>query len=203
MESAEAPALRAVIRLQETIHGCLRGRHPEPYWLGSVSGIRFLQVIFELIEILTHPTAERRFILADMLVPDEFRRAYNVGGRFEHLQFSTLPWFARFLVLAALDRLLQAFPAGPVQTSSALAITVHHLLSRFLRSLQFDQRAAILKRTKPWPSSLRIAFQQAATIARQPSSLSPEVKYNGRSAPGRRSTGYVQGMYVVRPDSRG
>jgi hypothetical protein len=138
----DSPGLRAVIWLQETIHDCLRGRHPEPYWLGSVSGSRFLQVVFELIDILTHRTAEHRFILADMLVPDEFRRAYNVGGRFEHLQFSTLPWFARFLVLAALDRLLQAFPAGPVQNPPALGITVHHLLNRFLRSLQFEQRAA-------------------------------------------------------------
>jgi hypothetical protein len=40
---------------------------------------------------------------------------------------------------------------------------VHHLLNRFLRSLQFEQRAAILKRTDTWPSSLRMAFQ-AATI---------------------------------------
>ena len=159
---SDSPGLGAVVRLQETIHGCLLGRHPELHWLGPVSGSRFLQVIFELIDILTHRTAEPRLVLADLLVPDEFRRAYNVGGRFENPQFSTLPWFARFLILASLDRLLQAFAGAPCQYR-ALVDTVDHLLNRFLRLLPFEQKAAILKRTELWPSSLRMAFHHAAT----------------------------------------
>jgi hypothetical protein len=166
---SDSPGLKAVVRLQETIHGCLRGGHPEPHWFGALSGSRFLRIIFELIDILTHRTAEPRLILADLLVPDEFRRAYNVGGRFDHPQFSTLPWFARFLVLAALHQLLLAFSAPLVQ-SPALVGTVDRLLNHFFRLLPLEQKTAILNRTETWPSSLKMAFRHAATLVQQQSS---------------------------------
>jgi TniQ len=163
---SDSPGLRAVVRLQNTIHGCFLGRPPELHWLGSLSGNRFLQVIFELIDILTHRTGEPRLVLTDLLVPDEFRRAYNLGGRFDHPQFSTLPWFPRFLVLAALNRLLLAFSAPPLQ-SSAVVATVDHVLNHFFCLLPIEQRITILDRTEKWPSSLGLAFRRAATMVKQ------------------------------------
>ena len=160
------PRSQSVARLQNTIHGCFLGRPPELYWLGLLSGSRFLQVIFELIDILTRRTGEPRLVLTDLLVPDEFRRAYNVGGRFDHPQFSTLPWFARFLVLASLNRLLLAFSAPPLQ-SSALVATVDHVLNHFFSLLPVEQRTTILDRTEKWPSSLGLAFRRAGTMVQQ------------------------------------
>src|SRR5215831_15133870 len=124
--------------------------HPNLHWLGSVSGSEFLRVVCEVIDVLTHRTAQPELVLADLLVADEFRRAYNVGGRFEDPQFSALPWFARFLVLAALNQVLLAFPATPRQHPE-VTVTVDRLLNRFFQCLPFEQKAGILKRTETWP----------------------------------------------------
>jgi len=161
-----SPGLSAVIRLQEIIHGGFLGRHPNLRWLGSVSGSEFLRVVFDLIDVLTHRTAQPGLVLADLLVPDEFRRAYNVGGRFQSPQFSALPWFARFLVLAALNQVLLAFPATPGHPPE-LVVAVERLLNRFFRCLPFEQKAGILKRSETWPAWLRMGFHQAATMVRQ------------------------------------
>jgi len=163
---SDSPGLRAVVGLQNTLHKCFLGRPPEPYWLGPLSGSRFLQVVFELIDILTHRTGEPRLVLTDLLVPEEFRRAYNVGGRFDHPQFSTLPWFARFLVLAALNQLLLALSAPPFQNSTVV-VAVDRMLNHFFSLLPSAQRIAIINRTEKWPSSLGVAFRHAVTMVQQ------------------------------------
>jgi hypothetical protein len=131
--------------------------------MGPVSRGAFLQIVFDLIHVLTHRTAETGLVLADLLVPDEFRRAYNVGGRFENPLFWELPWFARFLVLAALNQVLLAFSARPAR-SPAPALRVDRLLNSFFRCLPDEQKARILDRTEAWPSCLRIGFQKAAAM---------------------------------------
>jgi len=84
--------------------------------MGPVSRRKFLQTILELIYVLTHRIAQPGLVLSDLIVPDEFRRAYTIGGRFQDPQFSELPWFARFLVLAALNEVLLAFSALSART---------------------------------------------------------------------------------------
>jgi hypothetical protein len=141
-----------------------------------VSTNGFLQIVFDLVAILLHRIPYSRFILADLLVPDEFRRSYTVGGRFDHPRLPTLPWFARFLVLAALDRVLHAAAEASGQHPT-VARTVGYLLHNFLASLPLDERAAILEQTERWPSALTTLFHHRARVRRR-SSRSPEIKYN-------------------------
>ena len=163
---SDSPRLRAVVALQEAVRGCFLGGHPDPCWMGPVSRSQFLQTILELIYVLTHRIAQPGLVLSDLIVPDEFRRAYTIGGRFQNPQFSELPWFARFLVLAALNEVLLTFSAVSARTPSP-AVPVDQVLSRFFRCLPYEQKARILYRTEAWPSCLKIGFQKAAAMLPQ------------------------------------
>ena len=199
---ADSSSLRAVVRLQETIHGCFLGKHPEPHWFGVVSASRFLHVVGELIRILLYQ-ASPGFVLADLLVPDEFRRRYNVGGRFLDPRFCSLPWFARFLVVTALNELVLAF--APIAVGRpAPRVAMGHLLNAFFGLLPSEQKADIFNRIDGWPPALKTAFHHAATMAQRPAihrSFSPVVKYNTRPGRERHSTGLVQRIHIVETDS--
>jgi hypothetical protein len=171
---SDSPALRRVVRLQETMYGCLHGCPPQPCGLGPVSATRFLQVVLDLVEILLHRIPGSRFILADVFVPDEFRLSYTVGGRFDDPRLPNLPWFGRFLILSALDRILHAVEEAPNRDR---ARTVGYLLRDFLASLPLDERAGILTLAERWPSALTTLFHHPARDRRR-SSRSPAATYN-------------------------
>jgi hypothetical protein len=197
----ESPALRAVVHLQEAIRGCLFGKQPELHWFGSVSAAQFLHVVLDLIRILTHRTAPG-LVLADLLVPDEFCRRYNVGGRFQHPQFPSLPWFARFLVLAALNQIVLVL--SPAMAKSAPAEAASRVLNAFFVLLSAEQKAAVLNRMNSWPPPLKVAFHHAlTTVRRMPTrgSRSPLFKYNTRPGRKRQSTVFVQRIHLVETDS--
>lgn len=158
------------------MYGCLYGCPPQPYPFDPLSSGAFLEIVFDLVAILLHRMPDSRFILADLLVPDEFRLSYTVGGRFDNPRLPTLPWFARFIVLSALDRVLNAAGEAPKQ-DLVMARTVGYLLHDFLASLPINARAAILKQTERWPSALTMLFHHTARSRRR-FSRSPEVKYN-------------------------
>ncbi len=96
--------------------------------------------------------------------------------RFDNPWLPTLPWFARFIVLSAVDRVLN--PAGEAPKQDLVrALTVGYLLHDFLASLPINERAAILKQAERWPSALTMLFHYPARPRRR-FSRAPKLKYN-------------------------
>jgi hypothetical protein len=66
-----------VVRLQQTIGDCLRSRPPDLFWLGPIKAGDFLNLFWELIDLLAIRVPESPMVLADLLIPDEFSLRYR------------------------------------------------------------------------------------------------------------------------------
>jgi len=93
-------------------------------------------------------------------MPGDFPRAYNIGRRFDEPRLMTLPWFARFKVMAALTQLLLGHRAHdffeqPVHVPSAIL--------QFFQLIPTEVSIAIRRRAACWPEALRDLFCVAST----------------------------------------
>jgi hypothetical protein len=48
------------------------GRSPDLFWLGPIKAAAFLELFWELMDLLAIRLPESPMVLADLLVPDEF-----------------------------------------------------------------------------------------------------------------------------------
>lgn len=177
-----SPGLELIVQLQKTILGCIRGRPANSFWIGHTSASDFVDLIAELIHVLLLPWRScPKYVLADQLAPGDFHRRYNIGRRFDEPRFATLPWFARFKVMAALTQLLLGYRAcdffeEPVPIPSAI--------QEFFSSIPKEASFGVRRRAAFWPEPLRTMFctiqepPPRRNTARRGSSSRPVFKYS-------------------------
>jgi len=145
----------------------------------------FLNLFGELIDLLAIRVPESTMVLADLLIPDEFSLRYRIGGRFFRPRLPMLPWFPRFLLLAALTRILlgrrnsEYFDSDPGCDVSPIARS----LGRFLAALPEGRRHAILERVQTWPKPLKATIEMAAIASRTNRRFRPAFKRSTEPLP--------------------
>jgi hypothetical protein len=152
--------------------------------MGAVEPSAFLRLITELIQILLLrvPGSHPKYVLADLLTPGEFHRAYNTGGRFDEPCFQMMPWFARFKLIAALAQLLLGDRAKEF-FEEPVCVPYYYLRDLFA-SIPQETVFGILNRTESWPEPLCSLFRKAAWAATpaKTNSRRPVFRYNTHQA---------------------
>ena len=184
-----SPGVEIIVGLQQSIRRCLQGIiPPNRFWIGTLEASTFLRLVTELIQILLLPVPDAcaKYVLADLLMPGEFQRAYNIGGRFDQPRFQMLSWFPRFKVMAALAQLLLG-DRGKQFFEEPVCVPYYYLRDLFA-SLPQETGLAILDPAESWPEPLRSLFRHAAEAARPKRSsshrpaFSPAFRYNTHRA---------------------
>ena len=170
---ALSPGVELIVGLQQTIRRCLQGHSPNRFWIDTLEASTFLGLVTELIQVLLLrvPDPWAKYVLADLLTPGEFNRAYNIGGRFDEPRFPMLSWFPRFKVMAALAQLLLG-DRGKDFFEEPVCVPCYYLRDLFA-ALPQDTGLAILNRAEAWPEPLRSLFRSAGKPGRRKCGSSP------------------------------
>lgn len=151
-----SPGVELIVRLQKAIRDCIHGRRVSSFWVGPTSASDFMSLISELIDALLLPWRScPKYVLADQLTPRDFHGGYNIGGRFDEPRMTTLPWFARFKVMAALAHLLLGDRARDFFEEP---VSIPDALQEFFRLVPREATSGIRRRAAFWPEPLRAMF---------------------------------------------
>jgi hypothetical protein len=100
--------LIAVVSLQAVILRAARGVNPDTFWLGRISAQSFMQVIRDLIALLTHRQYGEGSLLAKRLAGNAFQCDSPLPRGIEQPPLFALHHSARVMVIAALAQVLLA-----------------------------------------------------------------------------------------------
>jgi hypothetical protein len=145
--------LIAVVSLQAVILTAARGVNPDTFWLGRISAQSFMQVIRDLIALLTHRQYGEGPLLAMRLAGDAFQCDSPLPRGIEQPPLFALHHSARVMVIAALAQVLlgsrrdRFFPSASTKWGG-IPLLSHHRLTP-------DELQFVHDRAVDWPEELR------------------------------------------------
>ena len=168
-----------VVSLEAAILAASRGSSPDTFWAGRTSAECFMQMIGDLIQLLTHRESGQGSMAAKQVAPEEFRCACPLPRGVEQPALFTLHHSVRVMIMAAIASFLLGrqspsfFPsATPIACERPLSC--HQLTDSELRFVQ-DHLAG-------WPKQLQIRlstlFLGALRANSRRAQHRPVVKYN-------------------------
>jgi hypothetical protein len=148
-----------VVSFQTTLLAAARGCAPDTFWLGKISAATFVQIVRDLLQLLTHRQDGEGSMLAKRMVADRFRYACPLPRGIEYPALYTLDHRARLMVMAALTQVLLGNraahfrPFGECDDRLLVPLTVNHQLS-------FEELQFLRIRAAAWPEHLRLRILQ-------------------------------------------
>jgi hypothetical protein len=145
--------LIAVVSLQAVILTAARGVNPDTFWLGRISAQSFMQVVRDLIALLTHRQYGEGPLLAMRLAGDAFQCDSPLPRGIEQPPLFALHHSARVMVIAALAQVLlgsrrdRFFPSASTKWGG-IPLLSHHRLTP-------DELQFVHDRAVDWPEELR------------------------------------------------
>lgn len=173
--------LLTIVSLEAAILAASRGSSPDTFWAGRTSAECFMQMIGDLIQLLTHRESGQGPMAAKQVAPEEFRCACPLPRGVEQPALFTLHHAVRVMIMAAIASFLigrqspSFFPAAtPIACERPLSC--HQLTDSELRFVQAH--------LAEWPKQLQIRLSTFFLGALRANSNSrraqhrPVVKYN-------------------------
>jgi TniQ len=95
-----------IVSLEAAILAASRGSSPDTFWAGSTSAECFMQMIGDLIHLLTHRESGQGSMAAKQVAPEEFRCACPLPRGVEQPALFTLHHAVRVMIMAAVASFL-------------------------------------------------------------------------------------------------
>jgi hypothetical protein len=158
VQTAGFPGVRLVLALEKTILASLQGQAPDPSWAGPLSGAQFLELIGQLIELLTSREADGSSILAERLNALEFPGHYSADAGQPAIALGMLGWLERQQLMRAVAMVLlgprspELFPSSVLLDPAQQAVFPFQIL---LRALPPGVEAKLWRQVSQWPEGLQ------------------------------------------------
>jgi TniQ protein len=145
-----------LLPLQRTILACLRGQPPPLHWAGPCTARGFVQLIADLMGLVTSRDAADARVLADLL-PNRTRWNDRTWRWRAHHRFATAHLADRLIILGAVSTILEhRDPHRSPRRDDPFAL--------LWPALSTSQRHALATRARRWPTAMRSRLQHVARL---------------------------------------